>query len=60
MTLGRLDEETTSNIVNYGGQATNIVADYAEILAEARSLPDENFKLKQIKLKKTLKKLLKN
>jgi tripeptide aminopeptidase len=38
MKLGRLDEETTANIgtIN-GGTATNIVANYVKITAEARS-----------------------
>lgn len=39
MKLGRIDEETTANIGRFeGGKQTNIVADHAEILAEARSL----------------------
>ena len=39
MPLGRIDEETTANIGRFeGGQATNIVADRVDILAEARSL----------------------
>src|SRR5699024_6238071 len=39
MPLGRIDEETTANIGRFeGGQQTNIVCDYVEILAEARSL----------------------
>ncbi|RAL26537.1 M20/M25/M40 family metallo-hydrolase [Thermoflavimicrobium daqui] len=38
MPLGRIDRETTANIGRFhGGAATNIVPDYAEILAEARS-----------------------
>lgn len=42
MTLGRVDEETTANIGRIeGGSATNIVADYAYVLAEARSLNPE-------------------
>ena len=38
MTLGRIDQETTANIgtIN-GGTATNIVANYVKITAEARS-----------------------
>ena len=40
--LGRIDEETTANIGRFeGGQATNIVCDHVEILAEARSLVPE-------------------
>ncbi|GLC88797.1 M20/M25/M40 family metallo-hydrolase [Lysinibacillus piscis] len=39
MKLGRLDEETTANIGRFeGGQATNIVCDEVNILAEARSI----------------------
>lgn len=42
MPLGRIDKETTANIGRFeGGQATNIVCDYASILAEARSLVPE-------------------
>ncbi|KKB36223.1 M20/M25/M40 family metallo-hydrolase [Bacillus thermotolerans] len=42
MPLGRIDEETTANIGRFeGGQATNIVCDYVQILAEARSLVPE-------------------
>lgn len=39
MKLGRIDEDTTANIGSFrGGRQTNIVCDYVEILAEARSL----------------------
>jgi len=39
MPLGRIDQETTANIGRFeGGQKTNIVCDYVEVLAEARSL----------------------
>lgn len=39
MKLGRIDDETTANIGRFeGGRATNIVCDYVEVLAEARSL----------------------
>lgn len=39
MPLGRIDEDTTANIGRFeGGKAFNIVADYVEVLAEARSL----------------------
>ncbi|ASN05332.1 M20/M25/M40 family metallo-hydrolase [Virgibacillus necropolis] len=39
MPLGRIDDETTANIGRFeGGKQTNIVCDYVEILAEARSL----------------------
>ncbi|MGM8365072.1 M20/M25/M40 family metallo-hydrolase [Virgibacillus sp. W0181] len=44
MPLGRIDEETTANIGYFrGGQQTNIVCDYVEILAEARSLNRNKF-----------------
>lgn len=39
MPLGRIDKETTANIGRFeGGKATNIVCDYVNVLAEARSL----------------------
>jgi tripeptide aminopeptidase len=42
MSLGRIDEETTANIGRFeGGKQTNIVADRADIFAEARSLVPE-------------------
>lgn len=42
MKLGRIDDETTANIGRFeGGRATNIVCDYVEVLAEARSLIHE-------------------
>ncbi|PWA13185.1 hypothetical protein DCC39_01670 [Pueribacillus theae] len=42
MPLGRIDEETTANIGRFeGGTQTNIVCDYVEIQAEARSLVPE-------------------
>jgi tripeptide aminopeptidase len=44
MQLGRIDEETTANIGSFfGGGATNIVCEKAELMAEARSL--DNAKL---------------
>ena len=53
MHLGRIDEETTSNIGTIkGGQATNIVADNVEILAEVRSLSDEKLHIESDKIKK--------
>src|SRR5699024_7568651 len=49
MPLGRIDEETTANIGRFeGGQQTNIVCDYVEVLAETRSLMTEK-KEKQAK-----------
>ncbi len=45
MSLLRIDEETTANIgIIKGGSATNIVADYAELEFEARSLNEEKLK----------------
>jgi tripeptide aminopeptidase len=42
MPLGRIDEETTANIGTFSGKGpTNIVNDYVEIIAEARSLSEE-------------------
>ena len=42
MRLGRIDSETTANVgVIKGGEATNIVTEQVEILAEARSLDNE-------------------
>ncbi|MFK3937720.1 M20/M25/M40 family metallo-hydrolase [Alkalihalobacillus sp. NPDC078783] len=42
MPLGRIDHETTANIGRFeGGSQTNIVCDYVEVLAEARSLEEE-------------------
>lgn len=53
--LGKIDEETTANIGYFkGGQEqTNIVCDYVEILAEARSLSEEKLR-KQINVMKDL------
>lgn len=42
MNLGRIDTETTANIGSFkGGTQTNIVCDYVEIEAEARSLRED-------------------
>ncbi|NGP43631.1 M20/M25/M40 family metallo-hydrolase [Bacillaceae bacterium SIJ1] len=42
MRLGRIDEETTANIGRFaGGQATNVVCEHVDLLAEARSLTEE-------------------
>lgn len=52
MTLGRIDEETTSNIGTIrGGQATNVVADNVEILAEVRSLSEDKLHAESAKMK---------
>lgn len=42
MKLGRIDAETTANIGRFeGGGPTNVVTDYVNVLAEARSLTDD-------------------
>ncbi|MBM7713735.1 tripeptide aminopeptidase [Bacillus thermophilus] len=52
MPLGRIDKETTANIGRFeGGQATNIVADRVDILAEARSLVEEKMLAQTEKMK---------
>ena len=52
MPLGRIDEETTANIGRFeGGQATNIVADRVDVLAEARSLVPEKMEAQVAKMK---------
>ncbi|KAB7708834.1 M20/M25/M40 family metallo-hydrolase [Bacillus aerolatus] len=52
MPLGRIDEETTANIGRFeGGQATNIVCDYVNILAEARSLVADKMEAQTAKMK---------
>src|SRR4051812_34292120 len=52
MPLGRIDEETTANIGRFeGGQATNIVCDRVDILAEARSLIPEKMQAQVQKMK---------
>ncbi|WP_462412126.1 tripeptidase T [Neobacillus sp. Marseille-QA0830] len=53
MPLGRIDKETTANIGRFeGGQATNIVCDRVDILAEARSLVPEKMEAQVGKMKK--------
>ena len=52
MPLGRIDEETTANIGRFeGGQATNIVCEQVDILAEARSLVPEKMEAQVEKMK---------
>lgn len=52
MPLGRIDKETTANIGRFeGGDKTNIVCDYAEVLAEARSLVPEKVHAQVEKMK---------
>lgn len=53
MPLGRIDEETTANIGRFaGGKQTNIVCDYVEILAEARSLLPEKMEKQVEKMRR--------
>ncbi|MFP7493717.1 M20/M25/M40 family metallo-hydrolase [Terribacillus saccharophilus] len=53
MPLGRIDEETTANIGRFaGGKQTNIVCDYVEILAEARSLQASKMEAQVQKMKR--------
>ncbi|PAD36841.1 M20/M25/M40 family metallo-hydrolase [Terribacillus saccharophilus] len=53
MPLGRIDEETTANIGSFaGGKQTNIVCDYVEILAEARSLETSKMEEQVQKMKR--------
>lgn len=48
MPLGRIDHETTANIGRFeGGGATNVVCDYVNIQAEARSLEHDKM-MKQV------------
>ena len=51
MPLGRIDSETTANIGRFeGGTQTNIVCDYVEIHAEARSLiPEKMERIRELK-----------
>ncbi|MFC4558744.1 M20/M25/M40 family metallo-hydrolase [Virgibacillus kekensis] len=57
MPLGRIDEDTTANIGRFeGGQQTNIVCDYVEILAEARSLVPEKMEAQVAKMKEAFEK----
>ncbi|WP_409301547.1 tripeptidase T [Peribacillus sp. SCS-155] len=52
MPLGRIDSETTANIGRFeGGTQTNIVCDYVEIFAEARSLIPEKMEEQAARMK---------
>jgi tripeptide aminopeptidase len=52
MPLGRIDEDTTANIGRFeGGSQTNIVCEYVEILAEARSLVPKKLEAQVEKMK---------
>lgn len=57
MKLGRIDDETTANIGRIeGGEQTNIVCDYVEIIAEARSLSKEKVEAQVTHMKDALEK----
>lgn len=54
MKLGRINKETTANIgMFHGGVATNIVADRVEIVAEARSLAQDQLEAQLEHMKTT-------
>ncbi|MEG0450668.1 MAG: M20/M25/M40 family metallo-hydrolase [Lysinibacillus sp.] len=58
MKLGRLDDETTANIGRFeGGQATNIVCDEVNILAEARSINKEKLDAQTAHMQETFEKV---
>ena len=58
MNLGRLDEETTANIGRFeGGQATNIVCDEVNILAEARSIDEAKLNAQTAHMKETFERV---
>nr|WP_106779756.1 M20/M25/M40 family metallo-hydrolase [Lysinibacillus timonensis] len=58
MKLGRIDEETTANIGRFeGGQATNIVCDEVNILAEARSIVKEKLDAQTQHIKETFERI---
>lgn len=57
MNLLRIDQETTANVGTIkGGAATNIVADYTEVMFETRSLDDEKLKKQVAHMLETLNK----
>jgi tripeptide aminopeptidase len=57
MKLGRINERTTANIGSFhGGQATNVVCDRVEILAEARSLVLDELKEQVAHMKEVFEK----
>ncbi|MGJ7912010.1 tripeptidase T [Neobacillus sp. LXY-1] len=61
MPLGRIDHETTANIGRFaGGQATNIVCDRVDILAEARSLIPEKMQAQVSKMKEAFETMASN
>ncbi|MDQ1234797.1 tripeptide aminopeptidase [Paenibacillus sp. SORGH_AS306] len=55
MKLGRIDHETTANIGKFeGGEATNVICDYARLEAEARSLVHEKVEVQLAAMKQSL------
>jgi len=57
MPLGRIDDETTANIgIINGGVATNIVCDFVEVIAEARSLVPEKMQAQVHQMKTAFEK----
>lgn len=60
MPLGRIDDETTANIGRFeGGKQTNIVCDYVDILAEARSLTPKKMEKQVAKMKEVFESVAK-
>src|SRR5699024_4950888 len=61
MPLGRIDKETTANIGSFsGGTATNIICDYVEVVAEARSLCEQKMKNQVQKMKEAFEETARN
>ncbi|WP_025701909.1 M20/M25/M40 family metallo-hydrolase, partial [Paenibacillus forsythiae] len=55
MKLGRIDSETTANIGKFaGGGPTNVVCDYVELEAEARSIIQEKVDLQLAQMREAL------
>ncbi|WP_017687625.1 M20/M25/M40 family metallo-hydrolase [Paenibacillus sp. PAMC 26794] len=55
MTLGRIDDETTANIGKFqGGSALNVVCDFVQLEAEARSIVQEKVELQVAQMRDAL------
>lgn len=55
MKLGRIDDETTANIGKFqGGSALNVVCDFVQIEAEARSIVQEKVELQVAQMRDAL------
>ena len=53
MPLGRIDEETTANIGKFqGGTASNVIPEYVELIAEARSRDEKKLEAQVAKMTK--------